>query len=84
MIDRELKSDLIMGFLIALIFVAAYFLWDNSPTVKQERYRQRQHAIEFLRLHQWDMLTTDIQAIMDKYNISLEEIIPLKLNAEKN
>ncbi len=84
MIDKELKNDLIMGLLIALLFVGAYFLWDNSPTMKQERYRQRQHAIEFLRLHQWDMLPSDVQVVMDKYNILLEEITPLKLDAETN
>ncbi len=77
--NKELRNDLIAGLVVALVFVGAYFIWINSPTVTEERAYQRQHAAEFLRLHQWDMITPDIQAVMKAYNISPEEIVPLDL-----
>ncbi len=77
--DRELRNDLIAGALMALVFVGVYFIWVNSPTFHQEQADQRQHAVEFLRQHQWDMLPSDIEAVMKAYGIKPEDIAPINL-----
>lgn len=82
--DKELRNDLIAGVIFAIALVPGYFIWANSPTVQQEKTNQRQHAIEFLRLHQWDMHQDDIKEIMKVFHITWSELSPPSLADVEN
>lgn len=73
------KECLIIGAIVAVLFLGAVIWWQHSPTFIEEKAYQRRQAVAFLRQHQWDMLPYDVVAVMKAYNISLEEIKPFDL-----
>ncbi len=59
---------------IALLFALVVIYWVHSPGYYAEKDYQRQHAIDFLRLHQWDMRMEDVRSVMQEYHITETEI----------
>ncbi len=69
-------EDLIVLSIVAFIFIGTFIYWINSPIYHTEKAYQRKHAVEFLKQHQWDMDSREINQVLQYYHINLYEIIP--------
>lgn len=68
------KDAIAMG-LVIVVFALAFVYYEHSPGYYAEKAYQRQHAIDFLQRHQWEMLPEDVAKVMAEYNISPNDII---------
>ncbi len=73
------KQDLMVLSMVALVFALAVICWTHSPTFYAEKADQRQHAIEFLKQHQGEMLPDDIDKALEAYGINRADIAPPKV-----
>ena len=68
------KMDVAVMGIVCVIFALTAFYWVNSLGYRDEINNQRQHAIEFLQQHQFDMAIVERNQVMDKYGITFEDL----------
>lgn len=72
---KELKHDIIAGFCVALVFASVFLWWPHTDLVREEKAAQRQHAVEFLRDHRFEMDPMQVKDVQKFYGINDEEIM---------